>query len=73
MDDFNSLLRQEQVELIRAQCARTSADRLLHRREAMTFGKMIEAHDFPYRSPDAEGHRLFDAHSYDMLVEETAH
>lgn len=65
MDDFNSLLRQEQVELLRAQCAHTKADRAQHRRLARNYARLIENHSFPYRSPDDSGHRLFDAHSYD--------
>ena len=73
MEDFNSLLSHEQVELIRAQNARTSDDRMLHRKEALTFARRIEAHAFPYRSPDREGHRLFDAHIYDCMIEGAAH
>jgi len=72
MEDFNSLLSHEQVELIRARSARTSAERQLHRKEAESVARLIEAHDFPYRSPDREGHRRF-AQTYDLVFEETAH
>lgn len=74
IEDFNALLSNEQVELLRAQAASTKAERRLHRSEAMGFARQIERHAFPYRSPDASGHRLFDAHSYDDApVGETAH
>lgn len=72
MEDFNVLLRHEQVELIRAQCAPSGADRDLHRQEARSVAKLIEDHAFPYRSLDKSGHRIFDAHIYDDGPE-TAH
>lgn len=65
MEDFNCLLRCEQVELIRAQTARTEAEKDRHRAEARSFARLIEAHAFPYRSVDDSGQRLFDAHTYD--------
>ncbi|RVQ64867.1 hypothetical protein EKN06_14835 [Croceicoccus ponticola] len=73
MEDFNSLLLNEQVELLRAQCAQDMAARRMHRQEARNYAKRIEAHAFPYRTPDESGHRLFDAHAYDLLADETAH
>ncbi len=66
MEDFNSLLLNEQVELIRAQCAKTPAERMQHCKEAESFGRLIENHAFPYRSVAKDGHRLFDAHSYEI-------
>ncbi|MBS7670282.1 hypothetical protein [Croceicoccus gelatinilyticus] len=68
MEDFNILLLNEQVELIRAQCAKTQAERVQHCREAESFGRQIEDHAFPYRSVAQNGRRLFDAHSYDDLL-----
>ena len=74
MDDFNSLLLREQVELLRAQCARTRADRMEHCKQAKSVGRLIEEHEFPYRSLDKSGHRQFDPHIYErIVVEETAH
>ena len=74
IEDFNALLGKEQVELLRAQAASSRSERQLHRKEAMAFARRIEAHAFPYRSPDESGHRLFDAHSYDAAKPtETAH
>lgn len=73
MEDFNCLLRCEQVELIRAQSARTRAEKERHREEARSFARLIEAHAFPYRSLDATGQRLFDAHIYDTAGLITTH
>ncbi len=73
MDDFNSLLLQEQVELLKAQSARTRSARSAHRTEALGYARRIEAHAFPYRSLAADGSRLFDPRIYDYLIEETAH
>lgn len=73
MEDFNCLLRCEQVELLKAQTARTEAEKDRHQAEARSFARMIEAHAFPYRSVDASGQRLFDAHIYDGAIPATTH
>lgn len=73
MEDFNSLLLQEQVELLKAQSAPTRLARSAHRREAMGYARQIEAHAFPYRSLGDDGSRRFDPRIYDYLIEETTH
>ncbi len=73
MEDFNRLLLNEQVELLKAQRAPTRSARSAHRKEALSYARKIEAHAFPYRSVSADGSRLFDPRIYDYLIEETTH
>lgn len=71
MEDFNTLLYKEQVELIRARNAPTPTGRLEHDRKAFRFTVRIREHAYPYRTPPEQGHAPFDwaePHSPDECV-----